>query len=327
MTCKFCKRRIGLLRWVVDNEFCCREHRAGMRARSARSIRDQQDFVDPEEIVVDAEAIPASIASKATRETSTPLFLLMMGVAVGIGAIVVPILTSEQAPVAEVLPAKAAPPKPPIHGLKGFVRRHAAVRLSSDFRARAQEWVAPAAAAPAKTVTDGWSFKDGFARPGRFRIWQPSTELTDYQFEFAGQIEQKAMSWAWRANDEKNYYGSRLVVTRPGPLPEVQLMRWAKVDGEDLKRLTMRLPLTVRADTVYKVNVTLKGSDISMAINGLMVDSWTDEHFSSGGVAFFAGPGESSLLRYVTVTQRDTLLGRVLAYLGMMHPSRLPLTF
>jgi hypothetical protein len=76
---------------------------------------------------------------------------------------------------------------------------------------------------------------------------------------------------------------------------------------------------------VYKVNVELKGSDITTTINGLIVDTWTDEHFSSGGVAFYEAEGESALLRYVTVTQRDTVLGRVLAYLGMMHPVRVPL--
>lgn len=314
-----------------------------MRLRSARTLRERRDYEDLDEnAVVLPNAVPQPEQKRPSRETSTPLFLLLMGVAVGIGAILVPVFTSEQqAPVAEALPAKTVAPKPPIHGLKGFIRRHAAVRLASDFRRQPDEWVAPprsngppgeggersATSPPRSGVAkgDGWTFNDGFARPGRFRIWQPSKEMTDYQLEFAGQIEQKAMSWGWRATDERNFYGTRLVVTKPGPLPEVQLVRWAKVDGKELKRLTMRLPMTVRADTVYKVNVTLKGSDISTVINGLMVDTWTDEHFASGGVAFFANEGEAALLRYVTVTQRDTLLGRVLSYLGMMHPASLPL--
>ena len=314
-----------------------------MRARSARSLRERREYEDPDETaVVDSEAIPAGVPKKrAGRETSTPLFLLLIGIAIGTGAIVVPILTSERAPVAATA-RTTTNRQPPIHGLRSFIRRHATVRLVSNFRERAQDWVAPAARENNVQATsdislaarlsaahdrkgDGWAFRDGFARPGRFRVWQPSSELTDYQLEFAGQIEQKGLGWGWRASDEKNYYGSKLVITKPGPLPEVHLVRWARVDGRDLKRLTMRLPMTVRADTVYKVNVTLKGSDISTAINGLMVDTWTDEHFASGGVAFFAGEGESSLLRYVTVTQRDTLLGRVLAYLGVVHPTRIPL--
>ena len=322
MLCRFCKGPIGPLRWLKDNEFCCPEHRAAMRVRSARKLREQEYEQPDENAVVASDAIPAKVHKATGRETSTPLFLLAMAAAIGLGAIVVPMFTSQQTPIADALPAKAVPPKPPIHGFRGFIRRHAAVRLASDFRDRSDEWVP---VADNKGKKDGWSFSDGFARPGRFRIWQPSQELTDYQLEFAGQIEKKALNWGWRAADEKNFYGTRLVVTKPGPLPEVQLVRFARVDGLELKRHSMRLPMNVRSDTVYKVNVTLKGSDITTAVNDLIVDTWTDEHFSSGGVAFYAAESESALLRYVTVTQRDTVLGRVLAYLGIIHPVRIPL--
>ena len=63
-----------------------------------------------------------------------------------------------------------------------------------------------------------WSFKDGFVRPAKLRLWKESMGMSDYQLEFAGEIEQKGLGWAYRAKDFRNYYANKIVITKPGPL-------------------------------------------------------------------------------------------------------------
>jgi hypothetical protein len=51
-----------------------------------------------------------------------------------------------------------------------------------------------------------------------------------------------------------------------------------------------------------------------------MVDTWTDNRLRSGGVGFFTDRGEEAALRWVTVSDRDNFVGRVLSYLGFLAP-------
>ena len=66
--------------------------------------------------------------------------------------------------------------------------------------------------------------------------------------------------------------------------------------------------------------MTVKGADFSTAVNGQMVDSWSDGRLRAGGVGFFSDNGEVASLRYVQVTDKDTVVGRLLSYLGLLRP-------
>ena len=59
--------------------------------------------------------------------------------------------------------------------------------------------------------------------PGSLRIWDRTTTLENYQMEFQGQIEKRSMSWAFRATNAANYYGAKIVITKPGPQPNAGL--------------------------------------------------------------------------------------------------------
>ncbi len=93
------------------------------------------------------------------------------------------------------------------------VLERAAVALNEDFRAGLDEW------ASRDGATD-WSFDaTGFVRPGPLALYRPSLGLRDYQMQFLGLIDKKAVSWVVRAADFRNYYVVKLVVLRAGPLP------------------------------------------------------------------------------------------------------------
>ncbi len=163
-----------------------------------------------------------------------------------------------------------------------------------------------------------WTAHSGEVRPASLKIWKPSSSLSNYQMEFMGQIEHKSMDWAFRASDTKNYYATKLVITRPGPLPNAGLVRFVVLDGRERERVELPLPLTLERGVDYRVHVSVQGARFLTSVNGQLVSSWTDERLSRGGVGFFSDEGESALLKWVSVSERDSLLARIASHFSLI---------
>lgn len=197
-----------------------------------------------------------------------------------------------------------------LKGLKQMIQRRAAVELSDDFRQGLGDW------SGVGEWAKGWRYDPpGFIRPRKLALYTPSLGLEDYRFEFLGAIERKALSWVFRAADVKNYYVTRLEVSRGGPLPNVELVRYAVVDGRVGSRKSFPLPMQVRLDTIYRVRVDVRGSDFVTMIQGQVVDVFSDDRLRRGGVGFFSESGEDARLRWVEVSHQYDMLGRLCAYL------------
>ena len=125
--------------------------------------------------------------------------------------------------------------------LNASISDRAAVAYSDDFRSGLDAWDSRS------NLTRTWSYDAaGFVRPGPLAVFKPTVDLTDYRFEFLGEIDQKAMGWAFRAQDLDNYYAMKFVVVKPGPLPLVHMVRYAVINGKEGPHVDKPLPLTVR---------------------------------------------------------------------------------
>jgi len=194
---------------------------------------------------------------------------------------------------------------------KQSVFDRAAIALDEDFRSGLDDWMSRGDA------TADWSFDaTGFVRPGPLALYRPSLALTDYQLQFLGIIDKKALSWVVRASDFNNYYVVKLVVLKPGPLPEIGVTRYAVVDGRADSRADVVARIDVRADTLYRVRVDVSGEDFSLFVQDQLVDHWSEPRLSHGGVGFFSARGEQSRVRWVQVTHQYDMLGRLCAYLA-----------
>ena len=87
-------------------------------------------------------------------------------------------------------------------------------------------------------------------------------DLTDYQMQFLGMIDKKALSWVVRAADFDNYYVVKLVVLKPGPLPTIGVTRYAVVNGKADSRVDTIAPIDAREDMLYRVRLDVHGDDI-----------------------------------------------------------------
>jgi hypothetical protein len=193
--------------------------------------------------------------------------------------------------------------------LRQSLLERAAIDLNDDFRGGLDDWETRPGA-PAWTY-DG----SGFALPVHLALYRPSRDLTDYRMEFLGQLEKKGMGWVVRAVDPDDYEAVRLVVTRPGPLPMVNLVHYSVIGGKQVDRVEKPLPLTIRTDMMFRASMDVEGDDFTLIIQGQVVDFWSDGQLKRGGVGFFCQKGEVARLRWVEVSHHYDMLGRLCAYL------------
>ena len=187
----------------------------------------------------------------------------------------------------------------------------AAVAYADDFRSGLDAWESRS------NLTRSWSYDAaGFVRPGPLAIFKPTVDLSDYRFEFLAEIDQKAMGWAFRAEDLNNYYAMKFVVVKPGPLPLIRMVRYAVINGKEGPHVEKPLPLTVRPDMLYRIQVNARGGDFTIMAQGQVVDFWTDNRLPHGGVGFFCNRGERARLSWVEVSHQYDALGRLCAYLA-----------
>jgi hypothetical protein len=202
--------------------------------------------------------------------------------------------------------------------VRQVVNDRAAVALDEDFRSGLDDWASKGDA------TTQWSFDaTGFVRPGPLALYRPSMGLTDYEVQFLGMIDQKAMSWVVRANDFNNYYVVKLVVLKPGPQTTVGITRYAVINGKAQDRVDTIVPIDARPDMLYRVQMEIHDDSFGLSIQGEMVDYWSEPRLKRGGIGFFTARGEESRVRWVQVTHQYDMLGRLCAYLA---PYEIPTT-
>ncbi len=195
--------------------------------------------------------------------------------------------------------------------LNQTISDRAAVSYADDFRSGLDAWESRS------NLTRSWSYDaSGFVRPGPLAVFKPTVDLTDYRFEFLAEIDQKALGWAFRAEDLNNYYAMKFVVVKPGPLPLVHIVRYAVINGKEGPHVDKPLPMTVRTDMLYRIQVNTRGGDFTILAQGQVVDFWSDSRLQHGGVGFFCNRGERARLRWVEVSHQYDALGRLCAYLA-----------
>lgn len=316
MVCRFCRKKIGPLRKLKDQHFCCDDHRTKFSSRSARALREAEDLYG-----FDESRLPTWRAiTQPKREEKTSSKGLSTTVFAGL-AVVFILLALSQLPmggprVKSISPLPDANPHPGTSGfgqfMSGLLQSKSSGTLREDFHAGVANWEG------FKSVASDWSMDKGEVRPTSLRVWKPSTAMSNYEMEFMGQIERKSIDWAFRASDVKNYYATKLIITKPGPLPNAGLVRFVVLDGRERERVELPLPLTLERGVDYRVRVSVRGGRFLTSVNGQLVSSWMDNRLSRGGVGFFSEDGESSLLKWVSVSERDSFLGRIVSHFSLI---------
>jgi hypothetical protein len=317
MVCAYCRKNIGLLRRLKDQQFCCDDHRQKLASRSARALREAEDLYGFEDTRLPTwRSITQTKPEDKTERRSGYAATIFASVAV-----LFLMLALSQLPSGASGPRSISPaPEANLHGgqngmgqmLSNLIQSKTSGTMREDFRAGFVNWEG------LKQTGADWSVAGGEVRPTALRVWKPSTTLSNYEMEFMGQIDRKSMDWAFRAPDLRNYYATKLVITKPGPLPNAGLVRFVVLDGRERERVELPLPLTLERGTDYRVRVSVRGDHFLTSVNGQLVSSWTDSRLSRGGIGFFTEDGESSLVKWVSVSERDSFLARLVSHFSLI---------
>jgi hypothetical protein len=253
-------------------------------------------------------ASPEATAPDADQPAKPPIFFRRPSVYLALCLAVLPLMAVTRAHS----PAKDATTTRPAlwPTILQAVRDRATVDLTEDFGDDLQRWAGPAGS------PQNWSRDSaGSVRPGKLALYIKSVPLSNYRMEFRGLIDSKSLSFAYRAVDFDNYYAASLTIVSPGPIPEVALERYAVINGKAGPRTQVRLPFTVRADTLYTVQVEVQGNRFATFVNDQFVDSYSDSRLPSGGVGFFSESDESARICWLRIVNQDDSLGKICFFL------------
>jgi len=319
MLCFLCGKKIGLFRSLVDQQYCCAAHRSEARLASAQALRDEDEHE------------PWSVSKKDRKKQARP------NGSAGQKASIFAFLTVGALLVAALMlpgpsPGTAFPPVSLSPGVKrgmferagdaisDVVRSSAPITLHHDFRAGLGDWTTVGLRGSKVDDPRGWSSAAApeLVRPGSLRIWKRSVSLQNYQMEFQGQLERKSLSWAFRASDERNYYATKLLITKAGPQPNAGLLRYVMLNGHEWDRVQLPLPLTLERGANYRVRVSVQDDHFITYVNGQVVGSWSDKRLRRGGVGFFADEDDTQKVAWVSLSERDSFLGRMLAHFSLI---------
>ena len=309
MVCLYCRKPVGFVRRIKDPNFCSDEHRQKLVSRSARALRDAEDLYGPEAGWAASRQLPEKTAREGRPGHATTIFAVA---AIAFLLVAVSDLPVTNSSYVSPLPSngKAAPKEGLGTTIGNVVSIHSGT-ARDDFRSGLANWES--------FGRSDWSLDNsGYVRPGNLRLWKKSTSLSNYEFEFMGRIERKSMDWAFRASDARNYYATKLIISKPGPLPNAGLVRFIVMEGRERERIELPLPLTLERGVDYRVHLSVRGDRFLTSVNNQLVSSWTDSRLSRGGVGFFSEEGESALLKWASVSERDSLLGRLASHFSLI---------
>jgi len=320
MVCLWCGKKIGLMRGVLDREFCSQVHRrlaSKAPDRIAKDIDVTSDYDMSDLWSVDKENKRQSKSGHQAVGVFAVLGIVTLA-AVGLA-------TSGSGGGGGGSSASHLPSLNPTastssgwgDSMRSVWRSHAQVTLTHDFSQGIGDFIGAHSGGGSKR---DWSLDANGLRPGKLRVWQRSTSLQDYDVDFLGQIEQKSMGWAFRAPDIKNFYGTKLTLSgRSANGPNASLIRFVTLDGREQERNQLPIPFTLERGVPYRVHLSVQGSRFVTTVNGQVVSSWSDGRLPRGGVGFFSEEGEVSTVKWVSLAERDSMLGRLLAHFSLIQ--------
>jgi hypothetical protein len=322
MLCFLCGKKIGLLRSLVDQQYCSVEHRKEARLASAQAMRDEEEL-EPWSVARrrDKDKKGLKKGQVTAGKTASIFAFLTVG-----GLLLAALLLPGPGP-GPGFPAVSLDP-----GVKRgliervgdsvgeLVRSSAPVTLQHDFSKGLTDW-ATVNVKGGGNIDDprDWigGTKSALNHTESLHLWKRSTALQNYQMEFQGEMQRNSLSWAFRAADGQNYYATRLVITKPGPQPNAALVRYAMVDGREFDKVKLPLPLTLERGVNYNVRVTVQDDRFITYLNSQVISSWSDKRLHRGGVGFFEDAEDPQKVAWVSLSERDSFIGRMLAHFSL----------
>jgi hypothetical protein len=162
--------------------------------------------------------------------------------------------------------------------------------VHEDFGAGLANWLCP---------TDDWRQDIAGVRTGSLALLRPSMNMSDYEFEFLGKIENRSLGFVFRAADTNNYHAVQIALDAAGG---VHLARYSVLGGKQAPPAIAPLDLALAKNASCRVKLSVCGSDFKLFANDKPAFDWSDDRLPEGGVGFFSDGEDRARLYWVKVT-------------------------
>ncbi len=165
----------------------------------------------------------------------------------------------------------------------------APVGLDEDFNSGLGRWTGD---------TGDWRLDAAGARPAGLALFQPSLALGDYDFEFLARIEQRGLTFVFRASNHSNYHKVTVGLAESG---RFELRRSVVIGGIEEPAVVSPLGALIRAGSAFTVKIGTRRNDFAISLEGEAVSHWTDGRLPAGGIGFTALRGDRARVYWVRV--------------------------
>lgn len=327
MLCFLCGKKIGLMRSLMDQQYCSSEHRQEARLASSQALRDEDD----DETWAVAKSREKDKGNRKRPQTSAgqtaSIFAFLTVAALLVAAMLLPGPKGGSGGV--TFPAVSLDPsvKRGMFARAGdafaeVIRSSTPITLRTTFPAGSltdaakgtKDWVN---VKMASRVDDPKDWLGRNRTNSSLKLWKSSASLHNYQAEFQAKLEKTSLNFAFRASENGNHYGTRIAIVRPGPLPNAAIVRYSLVDGREYDHLQIPIAVTLGRGETYRMGLTIQDNQFTTFMNGKVISRWTDDKIRTGGIGFFDDPDDPQQIAWVSISERDSFLGRMLAHFSL----------
>jgi hypothetical protein len=320
MLCFLCGKKIGIGRRLVDQQYCCAAHRKEAKLASAQAYREEDELEHWSVMRSKDKKKGSNRPAPTAGQTASVFAFLTVG-----GLLVAALLLPGPGPGASFPQVSLDPsvkrslPTRAWDAVGQVVRTQSPVTLHHEFGSGFGDWLTVSSRPLTVSGDREWSSgsRAALSHPVSLRLWGRSAALQNYQMEFQGQMEGRSLSWAFRAANGNNYYATKLVIAKPGSEHNAGLVRYAVIDGRASSAVRLPLPLSLQRGVDYRVRMTVEGDHFVTYLNGQVISSWTDNVLKRGGVGFFEDKSDPQKVAWISLSERDSFMGRMLAYFSL----------
>ena len=141
-----------------------------------------------------------------------------------------------------------------------------------------------------------WTVDAAGARTGSLALFTPSLEWRDYELEFFTRIENRSVSWVYRAAGLNDYYMASLTALPGKGYAFTRRTVWR---GKPGAASTAPLSILPNPKNAYLIRMRIAGTQFSLSIDGQLIETWTDSRLAAGGVGFIGAPEDRARIYWV----------------------------
>jgi hypothetical protein len=141
-----------------------------------------------------------------------------------------------------------------------------------------------------------WTVDAAGARTGSLALFTPSLEWQDYELEFFTRIENRSVTWVYRAAGLNDYYMAALTGL---PGKGYAFTHRTVHRGKPGAASTAPVSILPNAKSAYLIRMRIAGNQFSVSIDGQLIETWTDTKLSTGGVGFMGAPEDRARIYWV----------------------------